>query len=138
MSSVNKADAQKVHQLALQHSERIDLAVTELLTDLARAKHITLPKSVVGAIHDESHIANHCHAVWSMLPDRGRFIAKVELYDDDTSASFHLRAVLQSNVWEREAQQFGDSLCQSTKLPVLVERSQTDGIVTFTASMMPV
>ncbi|HEY3290248.1 MAG TPA: hypothetical protein VGK87_08990 [Anaerolineae bacterium] len=136
-NSGHKADVQKVHQAALQIVERVDRNVCGLLTDLAHAKHILLPQPIRGMVHDESHIANRCHAVWPMLPDRGRFIAKVELYADDTPAGFHLRAVMQSTIWEGEAQQYGEWLCQATHLPVLVERSQMDGIVTFTAELTP-
>ncbi|GEM_PF-4194998 len=135
--SANKAEAQRIHQMALQYAERVDRSVCGLLTDLAHANNIVLPKPVHCVIHDESHIANRCHAVWSMLLDRGRFIAKVELYDDPAPASFHLRAMLQSNIWDKEAQQFGERLCEFTKLPVQVERSQTDGIVTYSASLSP-
>ena len=135
--SVNRADVQRVHQASLQQIERIDRVVCGLLTDLAHANHIVLPQPVHAAIHDESHLANRCHAVWVMLPDRGRFIAKVEFYDDDTAAACHLRAMLQSTIYDREAQQFAERLCEFTRLPVMAERSQTDGIVTYSASLTP-
>ena len=37
--------------------------------------------------------------------------------------------MLQSTIWDNEAKQFGGRLCEFTRLPVQVERSQTDGIV---------
>ena len=130
-------DVEQMHLAGLQVAERLDPALCTLLTDLARAKGLSLPEPVAGVIYRDRPGRDHRYAVWQLSRERGAFLAKVELCSDPSFSSLYLKASLQSRFWEREAQQFGELLCRSTGLKVELERTQSDGIISYSATWLP-
>jgi hypothetical protein len=130
-------NAERLHREGVQLAERVDTTVCGILTDLARMKGLMLKEPVRGMVYRDRPSANHCYAMWQLVRDRGQFLAKVELYSDDAFDHLYFKASMQSRFWESEAQRFGENLCQVTAVQVAVERTQTDGIVTFSATMSP-
>ncbi|MCL5997137.1 MAG: hypothetical protein M1546_13935 [Chloroflexi bacterium] len=130
-------DVEQMHLKGLQVAERLDPTLCTLLTDLARAKGLSLPEPVAGVIHRDRPGRDHRYAVWQLSRDRGAFLAKVELFSDTSFSFLYLKASLQSRFWEREAQRFGELLCKSTGLQVELERTQSDGIISYSATWSP-
>jgi hypothetical protein len=125
-----------IHQEALRVAERLDATLSALLSELARAKGLQLKDPVRGLIHHERP-SGHVHALWQLFRDRGQFMAKVELCSDEAYSRLYLKALLQGRFWDKEAQRFAETVCQVTAMPVDVERTQGDGIVTYSDSLTP-
>ena len=128
---------ERMHLEGIRVAERIDPIICGILADLARAKGLELKEPVLGLIHREHPIGNHCYAVWQMLRDRGRFMVKIELNSDPAFDHCYLKAMFQSRFWDNEAQRAGEMLCRVTGLQVDVERTQGDGIITYSSTMNP-
>ena len=135
-SSMHDAMA-AIHQQGLEVAERVDPIVCGQLTELAHAKKLTLAQPVSGLFHHDQPDRGHRIAVWQLSRDRGAFLAKVELLSDDTFKNLYLKASLQSRFWEAEALHFGEGLCKAAGMHVELERTQSDGIISCSASWDP-
>lgn len=62
---------------------------------------------------------------------------KVEMMSDDTYTHLYLKVSLQSRFWETDAQRFGEALCKATGMHVELERTQSDGIITYSMNWDP-
>ncbi len=128
---------ERFHHQGLEVAERLDPTVCSQLTELARAKKLPLAQPITGIFHRDKPDRGHRIAVWQISRDRGAFMAKVELMSDENFTHVYLKASLQSRFWEPEAQRFGEALCKATGMHVELERTQSDGIISYSASWDP-
>ena len=126
-----------MQHLGLEAAERVDATVSASLTELARAKRLQLAQPVSGVFHRGAPGREHRYAEWQLSRERGAFLAKVEMLSDEAYQHLYLKASLQSRFWETEAQRFGESLCKATGMRVELERTQSDGIISYSASWDP-
>lgn len=141
MSSQPESETQatpvRMQHLGLEAAERVDAIVCGSLTALARAKKLQLAQPVTGVFHREQLGRDHRYAVWQLSRERGAFLAKVEMMSNEAYTCLYLKVSLQSRFWEMEAQRFGEGLCQATGMRVELERTQSDGIITYSMSWDP-
>jgi hypothetical protein len=135
--SAAREEAERIYQEGVRVAERVDPAICGILTDLARAKGLVLKEPITGEIHRSRPTGDHCYAQWHMTRDRGHFLVKVELHSDHAFAHLYLKASLQSRFWDREAEKLGEALGKATGLEVATERTQSDGIITYSATWTP-
>jgi hypothetical protein len=126
-----------MHHLGIEAAERADAVVCGSLAALARAKKIPLAQPVMGVFHRDELGRDHRYAVWALSRERGAFLAKVEVMSNEAYTCLYLKVSLQSRFWETEAQRFGEGLCQATGMRVELERTQSDGIITYSQNWDP-
>jgi hypothetical protein len=127
----------RMQHLGLEAAERADAIICGSLTNLARAKKLQLDQPVAGVFHRDQLGRDHRYAVWQLSRERGAFLAKVEMMSDEAYTRLYLKVSLQSRFWEPEAQRFGEGLCQATGMHVELERTQSDGIISYSARWDP-
>jgi len=123
--------------LGLEAAERLDAIVCSILMDLARAKKLPMAQPVRGVFHRDQLGRDHRYAVWQLSRDRGAFMAKVEMMSDEAYKRLYLKVSLQSRFWETEAKRFGEALFLATGMPVDLERTQSDGIISYSENWDP-
>jgi hypothetical protein len=134
---VTSDEAERMHREGMQHAERIDSTIREMLTEMAQKKGLLLPEPVLSQIYYDRASSDRRYALWQLSRDRGHFMVRVELCTDDMFRFFHLKALLQSRFWESEARRFGEALCKATGIRVDADRLQSDGIVSYSATWEP-
>jgi hypothetical protein len=137
LGSETQAALAQLQVLGLEAAERLDAIVCSSLMDLARAKKLPLAQPVMGVFHRDQLGRDHRYAVWQLSRDRGAFMAKVEMMSDEAYKRLYLKVSLQSRFWETEAKRFGEALFLATGMPVDLERTQSDGIISYSESWNP-
>ena len=133
-SSAIREEAQRMHQEGLRVAETLNPTIVGILTELAQKKGLTLPGPISMTVHKDRPGGDYCYAMWPLIRDRGQFLVKVELHSNETFDHLYLKAFLQGRFWDREAEQLGEILHQTTGMEVYAERTQSDGIITFSAT----
>jgi hypothetical protein len=130
-------EAERMHQEGLQVAENLNQTITAMVTELGRGKGLVMKEPVLAVVYRDRTSGDHCYALWQLMRDRGQFLVKVELRSDQAFSHLYLKVYMQSRFWDKEAQRFGVALSNAVGLQVDIERTQTDGLVTYSATHMP-
>ena len=130
-------EAERMHHEGVRVADSLNPTISSMLTDLGRVKGLDMKEPVLSVIYRDRPSGDYCYALWQLIRDRGRFLVKVELHTDHAYTHLYLKAYMQSRFWDREAEKFGAALAHATGLQVDIERTQTDGIVTYSATHLP-